>query len=73
MNEPLLTVAEASEFLRVGTGKVYALVAQGLLMHRKIGRRICFRRADLDNFIESAASVPAPVPVPPPSARLLHF
>ena len=61
----LLTVEEASVLLRVGTAKVYALVTQGLIKHSKIGRRICFHRTDLDEFLNrSVQGVPG---------RLLRF
>ena len=47
----LKTVKEASGILRIGTGKLYDLVAKGLIKHTKIGRRICFRPADLDEYL----------------------
>jgi excisionase family DNA binding protein len=47
----LKTVKDASGVLRIGTGKVYDLVAKGLIKHVKVGRRICFRPADLDEYL----------------------
>lgn len=39
-----LTIAEAAEVMRVGRNKLYQLVADGVVPHRKLGRSVHIHR-----------------------------
>ncbi len=39
-----LTIAEAAEVMRLGRNKLYQLVAEGVVPHRKLGRSIHIHR-----------------------------
>lgn len=54
--EPWIDVAEAAEHLACRPQRIYDLVSQGRLRHRKDGRRLLFRRSDLDAYLEEAGS-----------------
>lgn len=43
----VLTVADAAELLRVGRNKLYELVSENKIPHRRLGRAIRFSRAAL--------------------------
>jgi excisionase family DNA binding protein len=47
--------AGAAEHLSTSRGRVYDLVQLGKLEPRRDGRRLLFRRADLDAYLEAAA------------------
>lgn len=53
MNTDLLTTTAAAEYLKVAkqTMAIWRLTGRGPTF-RKIGRRVAYRKADLDNFIE---------------------
>ncbi len=53
--EPWLDVHEAAEYLRCKPQRIYDLVSQGRLRHRKDGRRLLFRRSELDAYLEESA------------------
>jgi excisionase family DNA binding protein len=53
--EPLLTLKEAAEVLRLHPRTVREYVRRGELAGRVIGGRWRFRRKDLDAFFDSAA------------------
>ena len=53
--EPWLDVQEAADYLRCKPQRIYDLVSQGRLMNRKDGRRLLFRRSDLDAYLEESA------------------
>ncbi len=46
--EPYLGVAEAAQHLACPTSRIYELKAQGRVRYFNDGRRLLFRRADLD-------------------------
>jgi excisionase family DNA binding protein len=52
--EPLLTLSEAAEVLRLSTRTVREYVKRREIRGRLIGKRWRFRRADLDAFFENA-------------------
>lgn len=63
-----LTVGEAADFLRLGTRKVYDLVAKGELPHTRAGAKILFSRPELERWLAgraggSAALRPLPATV----------
>jgi excisionase family DNA binding protein len=58
INPNLLNVPEAACYLRVEPSTVRKWKFQGRLQHVKLGRRVLFRREDLDSVV-SANLVPA--------------
>jgi excisionase family DNA binding protein len=53
---PWLDVAEAAEWMRCRKGRVYDLVSTRELTPHRDGRRLLFRREDLDAYLERARS-----------------
>lgn len=53
--QPWLDVKGAAEYLVCPASRVYDLVALGLLEPRRDGRRLLFRRDDLDHYLEGTA------------------
>lgn len=51
-----LTVAEAAEYLRCSTGRVYQLVSARRIPFQKDGSRTLFRRSGLDAWIEQGGA-----------------
>ena len=47
----LLSIAEACLALGIGRSKLYAIIAEGLLPIRKIGRKTLIARADIVAFV----------------------
>ena len=54
--EPVLTVKEVAEYLRVTPKTVYQLVKQGALKSFRVGRAVRFRRADVEDFVAESAT-----------------
>jgi excisionase family DNA binding protein len=52
MTTELLTFREALEALRIGRNTLFKLIKSRELPHVRIGKKIFFKRADLDRFIE---------------------
>ena len=52
MTTELLTFREALEALRIGRNTLFKLIKSRTLPHVRIGKKIFFKRADLDRFIE---------------------
>ena len=50
-NLELLTVGEASAYLKFSTTYLYRLARQKLIPHMNYGRRILFRKADLYEWV----------------------
>lgn len=50
---PLLSVAEACEYLKVRKSFLYVLIGSGDLPARKLGARTVILRSDADNLIEN--------------------
>ena len=53
--EPWIGVEAAAEYLACRSQRIYDLTSQGRLEHRKDGRRLLFRRSDLDAYLEESA------------------
>jgi excisionase family DNA binding protein len=53
-------VREAADYLACKPQRIYDLVSQGRLPHRRDGRRVLFRRADLDRYL--GGEIPPPRP-----------
>jgi len=50
--EPWIGVDQAAEYLACKPQRIYDLVSQDRLEHRKEGRRLLFRRAWIDEYLE---------------------
>lgn len=51
--EPWLNARQAAEHLACTTDRIYDLVQLGRLDHRNDGRRLLFKRGDLDRYLGS--------------------
>ncbi len=59
MEDDLLTYLEASKFLSLKVGTLYALVSQKRVPHVRLGRRLVrFSRAALTMWVQERAFVP---------------
>jgi excisionase family DNA binding protein len=55
--EPLLITAKrAAELLNISTRHLYTLTNRGLLRAKRIGRRVLYRMADIQRFIDDDSS-----------------
>ena len=50
-----LNASQAAEYIAAPVGRVHDLVGLGKLVPRRDGRRLLFRRADLDDYLEGSA------------------
>jgi excisionase family DNA binding protein len=53
MEKDLLTIDELREYLSCSRAWVYVLMREHKLPHAKIGKRVYFKKADIDRLIES--------------------
>lgn len=70
--EPLMSIADAARYLNVSTTTVRNLAVSGKVRSTRVGDRIRFRRAWLDEWIDAGGGevpVPAPAPKPPAPER----
>ncbi len=68
--EALLSIVDAARYLNVSTTTVRNLAVGGKFRSTRVGDRIRFRRAWLDEWIDAGGGeVPTPPPVPEPVAR----
>jgi excisionase family DNA binding protein len=51
-NQPLLTVDDLRQTLRIGRTQVYELIRRGELPTVRVGARIRFRPEDVDAYLE---------------------
>lgn len=54
-HDPLLTPAEASDYLRVAEGTIRNMASAGEIPKVKVGKLLRFRRSDLNAWIEARA------------------
>jgi excisionase family DNA binding protein len=54
VGEPLMTVSEVAEQLRVSNMTVYRLIRAGDLAAIRVGKNYRIRRADLDAYLEAS-------------------
>lgn len=54
--ESWIGVAEAAEHLACPRSRIHALVSKRAIPHHKDGRRLLFRRSDLDRFVEEGGA-----------------
>ncbi len=66
--EPLFSIADAARYLAVSTTTVRNLAVGGKVRSTRVGDRIRFRRAWLDEWIDAGGGE---VPVPPPAPKPL--
>lgn len=55
--ECYLNVEEAAEYLACGRRRIYDLVERGAVIYCRDGKRLLFRRADLDSYVSVSAEV----------------
>jgi excisionase family DNA binding protein len=53
--EPLLTVAEVANMMRVSNMTVYRLIKSGQLSALRVGKNYRIRRADMDRYLSDRA------------------
>ena len=51
-----LDVAEAAEYLRCPTSRIYALTSAGRIPHHHDGARLLFRKSELDDWVEQGGA-----------------
>jgi excisionase family DNA binding protein len=51
-----LTVAEAADYLRCSTGRMYQLVSARRIPFEKDGSRVLFRRSRIDRWVEEGGA-----------------
>ena len=59
MEKELLTVGDLGAYLSIGRTTVFKLIKQGF-PHVRIGKRILFRKADVDAWVEARIVNPRP-------------
>ncbi len=64
MNDPVLTIPEVAEYLRISKSKIYYLVSRNQIPHLKIGRNVRIRESDLQAWMESQIIVERPSQLP---------
>ena len=62
MDDVFLTTEEVLEYLQVNLRTVYRLIKAGKLPALRVGRQWRFRKADIDQWLESQRTGPAAVP-----------
>lgn len=56
-----LTVTEAAEVMRLGRNKLYELIAEGVVPHRRLGRSIHIHREVAEQWTPGAPTPTAPL------------
>jgi excisionase family DNA binding protein len=51
--QPLLTVDEAVDYLRISKNTLYGYTSQGRIPHIKQGKRVLFRKSQLDAWLDA--------------------
>jgi excisionase family DNA binding protein len=52
MDKQLLTIAELMEYLSISRTTVFKLMKDKRIKYAKVGRRVLFRKSDIDEFIQ---------------------
>ncbi len=50
--DPILTIRETAEYLKLSKSKVYLMVQQGEIPHLKMGKSVRIRMSDLQEWLE---------------------
>nr|WP_077321419.1 helix-turn-helix domain-containing protein [Virgibacillus proomii] len=53
MKRNTLTVSETAKYLGVSTDLIYLLVREGKIIHFRLGRRILFKKEEIDKWVQS--------------------
>ena len=53
-----LDITEASKYIRLSKSAIYKRTMMGTIQFYKIGKKLLFRRSDLDQYILNGASSP---------------
>ncbi len=62
--DPLMTVCELAGYLTLSKSMVYKLVDEGKLPHIRIGKSLRFRRAEIEEWLDSQRVEPKPLESP---------
>ncbi len=65
MTEPLYTIPEVAQYLKLSKSKVYYLVQRGYLPHVRIGKNLRIREQQLQDWLEKNCSLPQGNPLSP--------
>jgi excisionase family DNA binding protein len=60
----IMNAFEAADYLRLTAGALYVAVSREQVPVIRMGRRLRFRKADLDRFLSERTQEPAPSPSP---------
>ena len=66
IDETFLTTEEVLEYLQVNLRTVYRLIKAGKIPAVRVGRQWRFRKSDIDAWLDSQQTRPAPIPSPVP-------
>jgi excisionase family DNA binding protein len=62
MDDPVLTIPEVAEYLKISKSKIYYLVSRKEIPHLKIGRNVRIRQSDLERWLNSQVQDPVDLP-----------
>jgi excisionase family DNA binding protein len=54
MEKQLLTIAELQDYLSISRTTVFKLMKTKRIKYAKVGRRVLFRKSDIDDFIQKS-------------------
>jgi excisionase family DNA binding protein len=54
MEKQLLTIAELQEYLSISRTTVFNLMKAKRIKYARVGRRVLFRKSDIDDFIQKS-------------------
>jgi excisionase family DNA binding protein len=54
MEKQLLTIAELQEYLSISRTTVFKLMKAKRIKYARVGRRVLFRKSDIDDFIQKS-------------------
>ncbi len=60
MDSNLLTVPETAKYLRLSVAAIRKRISDRSIPYVKLGRRVLFRRTDLDDLINNSLVLPLP-------------
>ena len=53
--DPILTVTEAAEYMKLSKSKVYQLIQMGKMPHLRIGRNVRIKQSEMVKWLEKQA------------------
>jgi excisionase family DNA binding protein len=54
MEKQLLTIADLQEYLSISRTTVFKLMKAKRIRYARVGRRVLFRKSDIDDFIQKS-------------------